>query len=234
MRFFELKCKVLLKRDIYYRDTHEIISNFLSYLICQDEDYKEIHNSNEFKYYVFDSFYPIEKEGYYKKDRFYHFKIRSFDFDLMTFLDSRIRENINNPYMQVLEFSKRYQLDFFIKELYTVTPAIISTTNGRYWTFQESGDILQLQKQLHDNLEKKYKNFFGNIETENNFINLIEIKNRVPNTINYKNIKFFGNKFRIIPNEDEKSQKLAFVALGCGLGEKNAIGAGFCISKREK
>ena len=42
--------------------------------------------------------------------------------------------------------------------------------------------------------------------------------------------RFFGNKFKIIPNEDEVSQKLAFVALGCGLGEKNSFGGGFCIS----
>ena len=42
-------------------------------------------------------------------------------------------------------------------------------------------------------------------------------------------VRFFGNKFRIVPNEDEVSQKLAFVALACGLGEKNSFGGGFCI-----
>ncbi len=43
-----------------------------------------------------------------------------------------------------------------------------------------------------------------------------------------KEVRLFGNKFKIIPNEDEVSQKLAFVALGAGLGEKNSFGGGFC------
>lgn len=43
-----------------------------------------------------------------------------------------------------------------------------------------------------------------------------------------------GNKFRIVPNEDEISQKLAFLSLGVGLGEKISYGAGFCVSKGMK
>ena len=30
---------------------------------------------------------------------------------------------------------------------------------------------------------------------------------------------------------DEVSKKLAFVALACGLGEKNSFGGGFCLGK---
>ena len=47
--------------------------------------------------------------------------------------------------------------------------------------------------------------------------------------VKYKNIKFIGNKFKVWVNEDEKSQKLALIAMACGLGEKNTIvGTGFC------
>jgi len=59
------------------------------------------------------------------------------------------------------------------------------------------------------------------------------MKNKYPHSIHMKkgnnNVRFFGNKFRIVPNEDEVSQKLAFVALACGLGEKNSFGGGFCL-----
>lgn len=44
-------------------------------------------------------------------------------------------------------------------------------------------------------------------------------------------VRLFGNKFKIVPNEDEVSQKLAFVALACGLGEKQSYGGGFCLWK---
>jgi CRISPR-associated endoribonuclease Cas6 len=99
---------------------------------------------------------------------------------------------------------------------------------------QESGDVELLRNLLHSNLCKKYKSFFNEeIDDKQNFIQLIEIKNALPQNItiskNGKKIRFFGNKLKIIPNEDEASQKLAFTAFGCGLGEKNSYGGGFCL-----
>ena len=105
----------------------------------------------------------------------------------------------------------------------------------------KDGDILKLQEQLQDNLEKKYQDFYGEeIKSSQNFVQLLELKNTKPQSIffikNSKDIKMqkvrlFGNKFRIILNEDEVSQKLAFIALACGLGEKQSYGAGLCLSK---
>ena len=41
-----------------------------------------------------------------------------------------------------------------------------------------------------------------------------------------------GNKLTVLVNGDEASQKLAFMALGTGLLEKNSSnGMGFCIAK---
>ena len=109
-----------------------------------------------------------------------------------------------------------------------------------FWTVQKDGDILKLQKQIQDNLLKKYESFYNEkLNIDHNFIQFLEIKNHKPQIIfftkNYNNqikrIKLFGNKFRIIPNEDELSQKLAFMSLSCGLGEKQSYGAGLCLSK---
>lgn len=44
--------------------------------------------------------------------------------------------------------------------------------------------------------------------------------------------EIIGNKFRIVPTKDEISQKLAFLSLGVGLGEKSSYGGGFAIWKR--
>jgi len=38
----------------------------------------------------------------------------------------------------------------------------------------------------------------------------------------------------ISPNSDEISQKLAFLALGTGLGEKNSFSRGFLVIKKIK
>ena len=87
---------------------------------------------------------------------------------------------------------------------------------------------------------KKYEEFFGKkIEVNQNFIQLLEVKNQKPQSIYFtttkneiqKRVRLLGNKFRIVPNEDEISQKLAFLTLGVGLGEKSSYGSGFCIAK---
>ena len=236
MKYFELTCMAYLKRDISFKDSFEIIAKYISFAMANDLLLKELHFKSGYKFYVFDNFYPIEKDKIYKKGKNYTFKIRSLHKEFIDVLSKKLRENINNPNLLVVETHKKEVKEFFIKELYSITPVITTTTNGLYWTIEKDGDILKLQKLLQDNLEKKYQSFFNQkITPKQNFIQLLELKNQKPQTIwsskNGKHFRFFGNKFKIIPNEDDISQKLVFVALGAGLGEKNAFGGGFCIGK---
>ena len=237
MQYFELTCKAYLKRDLNFKDIFDVISKYISFSISKDGGIlQNFHKSSSLKYYTFSGFYPIQKDKIYKKNQIYEFKIRSLDKDFITLLQNKLKENINNPNMAVVDIDFKKINSFFIKELYSITPVIVTISNKRYWTFHESGDILSLIKQLHNNLEKKYNSFFNEkISSNENFIEVIEIKNQVPQTIEFskngKKIKLFGNKFKIIPNTDEISQKLAFIALGAGLGEKGSFGGGFCIAE---
>jgi CRISPR-associated endoribonuclease Cas6 len=148
-----------------------------------------------------------------------------------------MRKNIDNPHLLIVETDKKTIKQFFITELYSATPVIVTMAKGRYWVKED--DLMTLHKQLQDNLEKKYQDFYNKpIKSNQSFIQLFELKNHRLQTIQSnkrysdgKPVKFYGNKFRIIPNEDEISQKLAFMALACGLGEKNSFGAGFCLRK---
>jgi CRISPR-associated endoribonuclease Cas6 len=239
MKYFELRCKAYLKKDIDFKSSFETLSKFISYSMAQDEELKKIHLNRGFKFYTFGTFYPIEKDKLYKKDNSYTFTIRSLDESFIDRLSNKLRENINNPKILVIQTQKRTFKQSFITELYTTTPVITSIPNTnpvKYWTLKEDGDILNLQRLLHENLEKKYKEFYKDeLKNSANFIQLLELKNRVPQNITIekdgKTIRFFGNKFKIIPNEDEISQKLAFLALGAGLGEKNSFGGGFCLGR---
>ncbi len=236
MKYFELTCTAYIKRDILFRDSFEKLSKYISFSMAQTNEFKELHNSNGFKFYTFNNFSPIEKSKIYKRGNSYTFLIRSFNENLIDQLIISLRENINNPNFQVIQAQKNSVKDFFISELYSITPVIVSTEKGFFWTMEKDGDIMKLYKQLHSNLERKYISLYGKKpQVEDNFIQLLEIKNRVPQTIqnhkNGKSYRFFGNKFKIVPREDKLSQKLAFLALGCGLGEKNSFGGGFCIGK---
>lgn len=235
MKYFELICTAYIKKDISYENSFEILSKYISYSMHQSE-LKYVHDKDGFKHYVYGGFLPIEKDKLYKKGSTYKFSIRSIDEKFIDTLSKSLRQNIDNENLLIVSTDKKVIKQFFISELYSATPVVVSTSNNKYWTMQESSDILQLQKQLHDNLEKKYKDYFKEeIEVVQNFIQLLEIKNQKPQNIqihkNNKKIRLFGNKFRIVPNEDEVSQKLAFMAMACGLGEKNSYGGGFCLGK---
>ena len=233
MKYFELRCKAFLKKEIAFESSFELLSKYISFSMYKEGE-GEVHQKEGFKYYVFGGLLPIEPEKVYKQGNLYSFTIRSLDETLINTLSTTLRQNINNENLLVVEAHKKAISEFFITELYSATPVIVSISNGKYWTMNESGDIMLLQKQLHDNLAKKYQRFFNEaVHVNQNFIQLIEIKNKVPQNIlitkDGKSIRFFGNKFRIVPNEDEMSQKLAFVALACGVGEKNSYGGGFCL-----
>jgi CRISPR-associated endoribonuclease Cas6 len=234
MKYFKLTCKTYLKQDVTFEQSFEVLSKYISFCMA-DNGFDDFHKSKGYKYYTFGGFLPVEKEKVYQQGQTYSFTFRSLDEKLVDTLAKVLRENVNNSQMLVLETYKKTISQFFITELYSATPVVVTLANKRYWSLQESGDILLLQKQLHDNLEKKYKSFYGkSLHVNQNFIQLLEIKNKVPQSIithkDKQAIRLFGNKFRIVPNEDEVSQKLAFMALACGLGEKNSYGGGFCLA----
>lgn len=238
MKLFELTCVAYIKKDMEFAKSFEAISKYISFSLVKG-GLEESHKREGFKYYAFSGFRPKKGETntkVYKKGDSYEFSIRSLDTKLIDTLLHALRENINNSDFLVIQTTKKTIKQFFISELYSATPVIVSLDGKKFWTMQESGDIMQLQKQLQDNLEKKYQSFYGEkLQSTQNFIQLLEIKNQKPQNIiihkNDKKVTFFGNKFRIVPNEDEVSQKLAFVALACGLGEKNSYGGGFMLGK---
>jgi len=101
-----------------------------------------------------------------------------------------------------------------------------------YWV--PGDDLKILIERMNSNLFKKYKDYFGtSLNEEQLFFEKIKIMNKKPIVYKYKNTNLFGNKFKIAINNDEISQKLAFMTLGVGLLEKNStIGMGFCIEGR--
>ncbi|WP_252226528.1 CRISPR-associated endoribonuclease Cas6 [Clostridium sp. ZBS2] len=230
MRYTELTLTTLLKTNIKFTQSSEIIGKNISYAMLRDSKLKEYHEEKLYKY-VFDNFFPIEKDGIYKENRIYIFNIRGFDENIISklkcCLDNYESNDLKIISIEIKEIDKK-QITF----LKTVTPAII-TVDSKPWLY--SMDILNLVKRLHANAEKKYRFFFGEEigKTEDYFIEKLKILNNKPIPYRYKGKTLLGNKFKIKVNEDQKSQKLAFTILGAGLAEKNSIlGAGYSITDR--
>jgi CRISPR-associated endoribonuclease Cas6 len=229
MHYFELTVTSYLLKDVAFNEVNEKISQLINKVMLADRDLAIKHEENKYKNYVFDSLYPREKDKIYKAGKIYVFRIRSLEEYFIT-KTKELFPQVTTDYFKVIagEIKKYEQRP--IKELYTVTPAL-ATINNHFWVFGD--DIMALQDRIQVNLLKKYRDFFGeDIKKEGSFIQYIEMKNKKPIAFNYKNIQLIGNKFIIRVSEDDLSQKLAFLALGVGLLEKNATnGMGFCIAK---
>ena len=185
MKYFELRCVVYLKNDIPFKNSFDAISKYISYSMAQEASLKELHNREcVFKHYNFGNFYPIEKSQVYKKGQSYSFTLRSLDEGFIDSLSKTLIANINNPNFLVVEAYKKSIKQFFISELYSATPVVVSVENGIFWTLEKDRDISKLQKQLHDNLERKYQSFYKEpIKSVQNFIQLFDIKNIKPQSI---------------------------------------------------
>lgn len=226
MQYYNLKIVVMLKHNINYENTYESISNFIAYAMLQDEELKEKHEKNEYKNYVFCSLYPLEKDQIYKENKIYTFDLRSINLEFILKI-KQLLSIIKNPDFKYIMSNIENSQQRPIKSLFTLTPVIITTAKGDY---KINNDLDLVCKRINDNTQKKYKYIFKE-EINTDFIKEIKQINNSPIKIPYKNIFLLGNKFEIFVNEDEESQKLAYLNLAIGMLEKNALGFGFCKAK---
>ncbi|WMJ82290.1 CRISPR-associated endoribonuclease Cas6 [Clostridium sp. MB40-C1] len=229
MNFVELTVTIMLKKDIFFADSGYVIGKNINKSMLLDKDLKELHPKKEYKHYVFNSFYPLEKDKIYKNGKLYIFKIRGLNLGFMRKVQECL-QRLESHDFKVISVATSEVKQRRINELYTVTPLII-TIDSKPWLQGEDLDLFK--HRLEDNLEKKYKSFFNeDINIQDKFIKRLKFKNRMPMYFNYKGIKLLANKVSIEVQDNEEAQKIAFMAIAVGVGEKNsAIGAGFCSGK---
>lgn len=227
MNFYEVTFTCYLFKNIHFQYANEKISKNINKSMLLDEMLSGQHEENKYKFFCFNSFYPIEKDKIYKAGRIYVFRIRGINENYVKKLKIVIDKNKNEDFKIVSSdikcISRRH-----ISEIYTITPVVITTEGNHNWLSSDGFNILI--NRLHSNLEKKYNSFYKqNVRAMDNFIQHLNMINYKPFSFKYKNTKLLGNKFKIIPNDDEFSQKLAFMALATGLGEKSSsMGMGYC------
>lgn len=71
-----------------------------------DKDLKEIHPKKQYKNYVFNSFYPIERDKFYKKDRLYIFNIRGLSKEFIDKIETCLC-NLESNDFNVISTSKK-------------------------------------------------------------------------------------------------------------------------------
>lgn len=224
MKVYNLDIKVYLLNDIYLNKMQQSIASVIDLTLSQSQKYIDFHNSIGYKFYCFNGLYPMEKNGVYKEDNIYTFQLRTIDKDLCEYLIRELRDITTND-IKVLKCDLKIISKKHIDKIFSITPLIIKDDKG-YW--REHMSLKEFEERIKINLIKKYNKFTGEKIDENfEFYTAMEFKNRKPISVDYKNIKLLGDKLQLTIADDKLSQKIAYMALGTGLGENNSRGLGF-------
>ena len=221
---FKISYKIFLLNEVKQEEALIKIASCIDRTLLKDEKWSKLHMENCFKPYCFSAFYPLAQNGKYKKNQVYQITIRTVNLELAQYLIQNLPKYDDNV-MKGLICEGNILRRSYISALYSLTPVIVKGKNGKYW--RDDMTFLEFEEQLRVNLIKKYRTFWGEESiNESLFTDYIEIKNRVPIKIPYKNIYLLGDKLYMRISEHPDAQKLAYLALGTGLGNMNTRGMG--------
>lgn len=224
MLVFEYQCKIRFLKSIDHKVIAEKISYFLDSALAKEKSFLEFHESRDYKYYVMDAPWPIEKDGIYKESNIYTLRIRTVKQELAEYFSEHLYSHSSKELLGVggnLRIIPKRQ----IEELYSVTPIVMKDEYG-YWRGHIS--TIQFEENLKINLIKKYKKFTGkNINEDILLYDVIKFNNRVPIKTSFKNISLLCDKISLRISNDPLAQELAYFALGVGYGHNNSRSYGF-------
>ena len=227
MEIFEIKIDLKLHRPVRFKESIEFLSRNVNRIVYHSMLLRLLHENKSFKPYVIGSLGKSDPDRTYHPNKTYRLTIRSID-------DGFVAEFVKAACMvKDLEFEIENvdaKMLFLrpIDKLYTITPAVLTVTRNRYWTNED--DLMLLVNNVKENLLKKYRYFFKrDIHPPQDFINFYRIENQKAIVFDYKGGKIFANRFTFGFAPDPASQKLAKLAYGVGILEKNALGFGMVV-----
>jgi CRISPR-associated endoribonuclease Cas6 len=229
--YHELNISVVPKYDMELRGIGEILGKHVSYAMEKDMELYNLHGKDGIKLYCYDYLYPraesINRIKKYRKDKKYSFRLRTPIYDLAERFAKVLTVTTSN-YFHGVGVSYKEKKFRFAGEIYTATPVYITLNEDEEGKITSQG----LTEKITNNLSRKFEIVFKKSIEEQDFIEFIEKKNIKPIAMNYKSATLFGDKYRFCISESENSQKLAYIAISCGVLEKStSLGCGFVTYK---
>lgn len=224
LKVYQINMLVYLLKDIEYENCLEEISKFIDSQMGKDEELLKLHNKNTFKFYTFNMLYPMEKEKRYFSGKIYSIQIRTIDKKIAEFFNNKLVNNYTNA-IKGLKAEIKIIPYKHIDKLYSLTPVILKCDEG-YWRTNLS--LNDFERRTKENLIKKYNMIMETkIDEDFQLFTNIEFMNHKPVAMNYKGKKLLGDKIQLSISDEKSAQMLSYMAIGTGVLEMNARGAGY-------
>lgn len=221
-RTIELSIKVIVTKNIQKQEALNATRELVDAIIINTKGIK-YHKSNEYKYYSFDGLPNIESKQY-SIDEITNFRLRMKDPELANLVINKSK-GTHTDKLLIIDIKAKEIKKNLIDSIYTLTPIVLKFDCG-YWRGKVSID--EVEKRIKSNLVKKYNNYYNTkIDEDFDLFEGIEIKNKYPITIKYKDVILLGDKFHLKIASNEMAQELANFSISCGMSEMNARGLSF-------
>lgn len=228
IKVYELNFTIYLLKNIDFSNLNGEINKLIDRCFIHNEEMKKFHEVNNYKFYCFNSLYPLEKDKIYKEGNIYNLTIRTIDIDLFNYFKKYLVNEYTDS-MKGLVIKSKEIPQKFIEKVYSITPIILKFEDG-YW--KTNNNIAVFEKRVKENLIKKYNSFYDEkIDEDVEIFKYIKLENQKPIPVKYKDILLLGDKVTIEFAENEIAQRLAYMAIGCSLGEMGSRGMGYCNYK---
>ena len=225
LSYHEIRFVVACKSNLDTRNYYEKISNGINFCMMNRKETKELHLKNGYKGY---SFY-IREQLPIKTGSLFHLIMRCYGDNLSAWMKECLLQKDNDYFFcQNVDYDREYTYHPLVKRLAmkTVSPVVITNL------WDDFSDGTKVVEYIGANINKKYNSITGETQWHNPVSGVVILGNKICVT-NYKSGCIAGRKVLVVFKDDELSQKMAFVAMAYGLGEKNTLGFGTCFANNE-
>lgn len=215
---FVAACKSRLENGNYY----EKISRGINFCMGGTDETRRLHGGKGYKGYCF---YVREPLPINTGDLF-HLVVRCYGDSLSERMKECLLLQDNDFfYCQEIDYDRTYRYRTSAKRLAvkTVSPVVVTGL----WNDFSDADLIA--DSISANLNKKYNAATGE-SVRHNPVCGIKVLGRNSCITRYKGGCIAGRKILVMFKDDELSQRMAFVAMPYGIGEKNSLGFGTCFA----
>lgn len=224
MKIFEFRLKVYMLKRVEKAGMLEQISKLVDSCLVKG-GLKTLHEENVVKFYSFNGFYPVERSGVYDEGMVYTVTLRTVSEKVGQVFKSGLAMQ-QSGCLKALTLSERVIMQKPLEKIFSLTPLLVKFDEEGYWRGRHS--VEEFEERLKVGLVKKYNRLFDTkLEEDFEWYTSLKIDNQKPIGSHYKEIQLLGDKVTLEVAQNEVAQKLAWMAVGTGMGEMNARGFGF-------